>query len=750
MSDSLRILTYNTQLRSYAMEVGADKSFPFPSETAEKRAKLIAQNVLTSSHDYDIVCFNEVFDEDARDVLIGELLHRFPYAVTKADIGGVEVAWPGKPILPINPVALLLGVTGISFIGSWLTLGTPKAEDSGVMLFSRWPFALKPITEAMSDLLDPRALSEFTPIGMPRVGFTPYRASTGGDAWAAKGVLYARIERDNEHTYHVFASHTQADDHSLGEHKTERVGQMAEVAAFIESCVGPPPFDQEVFFLGDLNINGGQIDNAKTLDIKEWRDRFVEPGLLSDHMLDAWGRYQCTGDLGLRDRGTTAPTVYAPPEQRLDYLFRSTTTGLAVQHLYIDYDLGSVQPGINGVSYLSDHRPLGSDINRPQANCTPPDALLSVVDANGNFRNEDTRQPAGVKWFRFEEKGTYEFRVDSHFPVRFDVYLDTDLSRPRQQYREEFQPDFGIRYVLASAPFLVKVFCTNRNTEYVFDFRAHRHLGASISDAIDLVPENTYHEGFPTGQLLNIDQLVAPWDDTDSKWFRLDTPRTQVNGPIQLGIEVIPANHANSGALVFAGRLEANGQLTEVGHAGPSDGLLSFTWPARTGERFFIAVQRRDRAGVPLSFDIVARTNVNILLGGKSGTPRLVCEDETSGWGSDDIALSIETDGIIMRDISNDEIGDFDQDDVRDLDQWFPETVVYLDHVGVKVIEEDDIDGNDTGTGRIPPIDALPGAPGITVDSSDPDGTVRVRLSIDVDDGTYEFRASLTRWHEKM
>ena len=748
MSDSLRILTYNTQLRSWGMEVGADASFP-PSETAEERAKLIAQNVLASKHDYDIVCFNEVFDEDARDVLIGHLLPRFPYGVTKADVGGVEVAWPGKPILPINPVALLLAVSGISFIGSWLKLGTPKAEDSGVVLFSRWPFALKPITHAMADLLDPRALSEFTPIGMPRVGFAPYRASTGGDAWAAKGVVYARIERDNQHTYHVFASHTQADDHRLGEHEVERAGQMAEVATFIESCVGPPPFSQEVFFLGDLNINGGQINVAVTPDTQEWREHFVEPGLLSDHILDAWGRHQCTGAPGLRDRGTTAPTVYAPPEQRLDYLFRSRTSGLAVQHLFIDYDLASVPPGIDGISYLSDHRPLGSDLNLPQPNCTPAEALVSLVDAAGNFRHHDFRRPAGVKWYRFEEKGTYEFRVDSRFPVRFDVYLDTDVSRPRQQYREEFHPDFGIRYVLASAPFLVKVFCTDRNTEYDFDFRAHQHLGASMSDAIDLVPENKYHEGFPAGQLLNLNQVEPPWDDIDSKWFRLDTPRTQLNRPIQLGIEVTLRDHAERGALVFAGRLEAGGQLSTVGQAGPSSGPLSFTWQARPGERFFIAVQRRDRGGVPLSFDIAARTSVNILLGGKGGTPRLVCEDETSGWGSDDIALSIDTDGVTLREISNDEIGDFDQDDVRDLDQWIPETVAYLDHVGITVIEED-IDPDDVGTGRLPPIGALAGASGVTVDNVDPDGTVRVRLRIDVDDGTYEFRASLTRWHEKV
>lgn len=749
MSKSLRILTYNTQLRSWAMEVGADTSFP-PSETAEERAKLIAGNVLASRHDYDVVCFNEVFDEDAREILISALLPRFPFAITKADVGGVEVAWPGKPILPLNPVALLLDASGLSFLGSWLTLGTPKLEDSGVMLFSRWPFALKSITEAMSDLLDPRALSELTPLGMPHVGFTPYRASSGNDAWSAKGVVYARIERDDDHTYHVFASHTQADDKRLGENTPDREAQMAEAAQFIEKCVGPPPFDQEVFFLGDLNINGGQSLVPINGNTQEWHDRFDTPGgLLSDHMMDAWGRVQCAGAPGLRDRGTTAPTVYPPSEQRLDYFFRSATSGLAVQHLYIDYDLATVPPGIDGVSYLSDHRPLGADLKAPETHSTPAGARPSVTDPNGSFRDQDNRRPAGVKWYRFDEKGTYEFRVDSAFPVRFEVYLDTDLSRPRQQYREEFQPDFGIRYVLPSAPFLVKVFCTNRETEFFFDFRAHRHLGKSLADAIDLVPENLYHEAFPEGQFLNLDQIEAPWDDTDSKWFRLDTPRTPVDGVIELGIDLVPRDHAETGALVFVGRLEPDGHLKEMGRDGPSNGLMPLRWDARSGERFFITVQRRDRAGVPLSFDITPRTNASILLGGKVGTPRLVCMDETSGWGSDDIELELETDGALLRHISNDEIGDFDQDDPRDLDQWIPPTVVYLDHVGVKVIEKDDIDGDDIGQRQMPAYRDLAGAPGIALDPADPDGTVRVRVSVDVDDGTYELRCSVTRWNEK-
>jgi hypothetical protein len=357
--------------------------------------------------------------------------------------------------------------------------------------------------------------------------------------------------------------------------------------------------------------------------------------------------------------------------------------------------------------------------------------------------------PGGVKWYRFDEKGTYEFRVDGPFAVEFAVYLDSDLSRPRQQYREEFSPDYGKRFVLPSAPFLVKVFCPNRDTEFNFTFRAHRHLGASIPEAIDIVPEQKYFEQFPASQILNLDTAEPPWNDTDSKWFRLDPPRVAVGGPIELRIEVALGDHAETGAMIFAGRLESGGNLTLVAQAGPDSGPLAIAFSAKPGERFYIAVQRGDTGGTPLAFDIVAHTNVNLLLGGQVGTPRLVCNDETSGWGSDDIALSLEHDGKLLHDISNDEIGDFDQDDVRDLNQWIPDVVAYLDHIGITVIEEDDIDDDDVGHGRVPPVRMLSGAPGISIDRADPDGTWRVRLHVDVDDGAYEFRCSVTQWNER-
>jgi hypothetical protein len=300
----------------------------------------------------------------------------------------------------------------------------------------------------------------------------------------------------------------------------------------------------------------------------------------------------------------------------------------------------------------------------------------------------------------------------------------------------------------------VKVYCADRRREANYDFRAHRHTGASRTDWIDLVPGVTYNESFPENQLLNTDEGSTPWNDDDTKWFRLDTVRVPVNGPISLEVEVTLLDHASDGATVFVAADDGAPMLRLVGEDGPSEGPLRFSWQARHGERFFVTVQRRATAGAPLSFDITAKTSVTLLLGGTFGMPQLLCEDETSGWGSDDIAAKLAADGALVRAISNDEIGDMDQDDVRDLGQWIPDHVAYTTNAEITVIEEDWPSPDDVGSRAIPVLPdgpLTPGdiAPGVRIHAVDPDQSARVVVSVDVDDGRYELRCTLTRWHEQ-
>lgn len=320
----LRILTFNTQLRSWGMEAGADKSL-FPSENAEPRAHSIADRILASPQDYDIVLLNEVFDEDAREILADRLGGRFGSMITKADEDqlGLQLLGVGLLVAP----SLISQLVGLGLIGWSLLEGI--WEDSGLMLFSRLPFDTVPA---------PPEFAGVFPNGVPFVGYEPFSETAGNDVHAAKGMIYARL-RSGADRVHVFASHTQADSDAVGEHAETRVDQMAQMQRFIETCVGTAaPFQEEVYLLGDLNIVGANTNPATPggtpLGAEEWSNLFYNPGaFFTDSLVEAWGIEQCGDDNG-RDPGHTAPARYEPKEQRLDYFLHPASFAgrLEMQH----------------------------------------------------------------------------------------------------------------------------------------------------------------------------------------------------------------------------------------------------------------------------------------------------------------------------------------------------------------------------------------------------------------------------------
>jgi hypothetical protein len=749
---SLRLLTWNTQLRSWAMEVGASPGFTIPPvDTAEERAAMIGDAIAGSPFDYDIVALCEVFDEDARKILRKRMSPRFPFLITKADYDHLRVD---------NGTG---STQNLGLLGLWHLVGLPvetsssyRLEDSGLMLFSRWPFATMSTAGLDPGVAALLQLEGFPiPPTIPVVNFLPYDDTEGNDGDACKGVLYMRVQRDAARTYHVFSSHTQADTDFLEEHKGARAKQLALVERFIKTCTGGVvPFADEVFFMGDLNVFGEQAATAR--DGFEWRTYFESLGrLMSDFAVDLWGRRQCVGAPGLRDPGHTASVRYLPQEQRLDYIIGSTSSQLAAQHLMIDFDLAEVPPGHEDVSYLSDHRPLRLDLAQPRPNSTPHGALkpaFPAPPASPVILDADQLLFQGqVKWYRFDQAGTYDFRLDEGFErCGFEVYLDTDLSRPRKQYRGEESPDSGMKFVLASAPFLVKVFPFSRTGEQVFTFRAYRHEGRGPSDAIQLPYGNTVRDAFPgAGQALNDDHLQTPWDDRDTKWFRLDGPQIEVSRPLEVEIDVRKEGGDAPFGVALARQNAGVWELLD--QQGPGEDKYRLRARIDRGDIFYVQVRRVDgMAPRDLRVAVTTTTDVSILLGGKRGAPRLMCEAETSGWGADDIELEITVDGRRLRRIDNDEIGDMEQDAVRDLNQWIPDLVPYFDGVEFEVVELDDTSPDDIGRETLRPRKKLEGWDRFVVSRQNDDGTLRGALLVDVDDGTYAVQLSVTTWDEQF
>ena len=734
-----RILTYNTQLRSWMMEVGWPPSLP-PTYTAPDRAKLIVENILASAHDYDIVCLNEVFSEGARDVLSEGLRDAYPYQVTKADVLYTRLVRPGL-LNDVSNKVFDLAFEPLLDVASLLAL---KFEDSGLFLASRWPFATVPLVQAVIDELGAAEAAALFPDGMLDISFLTYGDCSGGDCRASKGVLHARIRQSPEVSHDIFMSHTQADDDSVGENATERALQLASVWEFVTARTGGPPFAHPTYFLGDLNIVGGLADDAAPA--AEWQSFFATAGSpFTDQLRDLWGQDQCRGGAsGLTDPGFSADVRYPPLRQRLDQIVAFTGPFVS-QHIRIDWPLAAAPPGLAGISRLSDHRPLGVHLGRPHPHAAPQDAMLlvgSVTDA-GRLLG-----PGETFWYRFDQQGTYEFDLDHRDPdVYYEVYLGSDLSTPQPPYRNESHPRWGTRYVLL-APFFVKVGNRRRDREFVYGFRSHRHEATSPEDAIHLVPSVPYGQTFPVAQQIRGDSPVTPWPDPDTKYFLVETPRVDSSRAISMSAEVTWAE--DTPLTLWVAEWDAPSPPTLLDDAGGDVSPRSVRWQGRPAQTFLLGVGRLDPAHPAVAFTITATIDISLLIGGQSGNPVLVCTDETSGWGSDDIAVELTSDTGWSRRVGNGEIGDFDQDDSRDMWQYIPDVVSYEAGLTVTVIEEDAIDDNDVGSQTIPPFAEVPGWSQWTPIGPDDPHRITGAVTIDVDDGTYTFRCTLATWDPRI
>ena len=365
---NVRVLTYNVQCRSWGMEVGAQGTLT-PTTSAEERAREISKRIRQSYRTWDIVCLNEVFDEDARDVFIQELGPEYPNQVQKCDVD-----YLGVQLGVTAAAAVLLAIPGIGWLaalgiaGAFALLGETKYEDSGLMVFSRLPFIEDPVPSSIVPVLQQMGMSSLTSV--PRVAFVPYEESTDADAYAAKGVVYAAFRRPDGQPLHLLASHTQADPLTdIGKNSAVRRKQLDQVLGLLDQFAS---VNEEILFCGDLNIYGTHDPGGPR---KEWTELFRTPGSrFTDDLVDSWYREQCPGDPAFV--GTMLPANFdrgatANGHQRLDYLIRSSppfTGRLIGQHLAIPWEVANGPGGVP--MYTSDHLPLSIDYHVSHARGT--------------------------------------------------------------------------------------------------------------------------------------------------------------------------------------------------------------------------------------------------------------------------------------------------------------------------------------------------------------------------------------------
>lgn len=178
MPRTLSVLTYNVYMRPFPLFINGQK----------RRAELLPEQVRDQ---YDLIIFEEAFDDGVRKTLLQGLLGVYPYQTR------------------------ILGRDG------------RVDQDGGVIMVSRWPFVAEN-QRAFGDVCD------------------------GSDCKANKGVLYASIVKKGLR-HHFFGSHTNAGSGADGAKVNVRGQQFGIIKTFIDSL--NIPASEPVVIGGDLNVD---------------------------------------------------------------------------------------------------------------------------------------------------------------------------------------------------------------------------------------------------------------------------------------------------------------------------------------------------------------------------------------------------------------------------------------------------------------------------------------------------------------
>lgn len=443
----LRVALWNTQLYSPAMKRDLAAKLSLFDDGARERAATVAERLLARG-DLDAVVLCEVWDEDAKAELVRRLRPRFPHYVAKLDAHHL------RRRLRLRLVARPL-------------------EDSGLMIFSRLPFA---------PLRDPRSRWPLVWGSSREVAFAPFEASEGVDAFATKGAAFVRLRAGPETTYGLVATHLQAG----ARHRSVRRSQLETLVRLVERVAD----DEPIVLLGDLNVDGRRREPGS-----EWCDVFGPGGVLAAAGFE--DAFVSSGSP--RDAGVTAEGG-----QRLDYLaVRSARRGprLVAQH---------VAPALRG---LSDHNGLVADLAFESPACR---AATAAPLGEGAHELVLTR-PAAMAWRRVDRAGTYTIALEGPASpgLSWTVFSAEDLSVAVSGPHARGVVD------LDEPPYFVQVRAADRTWAGRLVLKARRHRGRSILDAIHVAPGAPPAEPGALGAI---------------SWFVLDVQRVYAGRPQEVRV----------------------------------------------------------------------------------------------------------------------------------------------------------------------------------------------------------------------
>ncbi len=247
---------------------------------------------------YDAVALEEVWDEDAKGILASKLGPLYPY---HADHFGSAIG----SLVSTCPY----------------TLGFSQLEDSGLMIFSKFPFERFRLSPSS-----------------PKVGsaFARFGACSGIDCCAQKGVALVVLRPSDQRQRYVLAvTHLQNndDDKDRSYIRSLQLGQVQDLIRQIMATNFSDDYRRaEVFLVGDLNIAGHVLPDHNPMSGagtgSEWQEQFWEPAsFFRFPMYDTWAWTTSAFDPGATSSG----------RERIDYILHDRDVRpsdfFCVQHL---------------------------------------------------------------------------------------------------------------------------------------------------------------------------------------------------------------------------------------------------------------------------------------------------------------------------------------------------------------------------------------------------------------------------------
>jgi exonuclease III len=580
------------------------------------RAQKIADRIVAT--DQDVVALQEVFAGDAKQVF-KNVLSANGYVHYVSLLRGVQ-PYPSPKLS--DYAALQDGWEWANDFPNLLDVAL-HPPDSGLMLFSKYPFLPLKGGSVPNDAICPSAQCQFegmngnAPLPPGFFAFKVYPDCAGSDCFASKGVGLVKIQAPRG-PYYVAFTHLQSDEDSDG--WPARQKQYATVKDVILGAIPPAEWaDAAVFVAGDLNTEGYERTKA---DPQEWHQVYYPPAASGT----ADGFFACGNGvrvggvtqpcrLGINDAQRyltdswgfeTSPTDEGNDGRRLDYLLHSSRGGrLCMQHAMIAWDLQADPDGNGGAAWLSDHYPVRGDFNLTAGSCSANDDPLAAVPGKNARRltfgptscddsptspnppchqDEITAPPqaritngGSFQWFKIDQAGTYSIDLDpavSTAGVAYAVYHHTDLSRPIQPFDPE-EGEWGVIYAFPEPPYYIRTFAVDAQGRpdraaklRDYTLKVHQHLCRTPIDACVLEPGQTPEVLVQSGKA-DVDPLGYyvwpetvlndPLSDLRELWWRFKTSGVKDGHPNPVAT-VLPTVRM----FLEAGSKEAYGCLTAV------------------------------------------------------------------------------------------------------------------------------------------------------------------------------------------